>query len=641
MQGICGFCHLDGHPASPTTLATMATTLVRGMHSTGHRRHEGPAAVAGMHWWRDHPGPTPVLLQHHAASGCSVVADARLAERATLRSALGLASPHPDGDSDAGLILQAWLRWQDRCVQHLEGDFAFAIHDPRRGGVFLARDGMGVRPLYFHHAPGEFLAFGSSVDAVLAHPQVPRTLDDGRIADFLVSQLEGIDNTSTFYRHIQRLPPASTLWVDARGDHRQRYWALQPARRAEAPSTDDEWAEAFAARLERAVARHLEGAPGQVGCMVSGGLDSSSLAVIASQQLGALGHGPLPTFSAINSPLAGCPETRAVQAVLALGGFRPSIADLADLSPMAGTLQECVLASEEPFDSSMTLVHAQYLMASRAGVPAVMDGIDGDSVFLAGNTLVRDIRGGRWRQALRNARAEYRMYSDGPSTLRQLARATVLAAAPGPALQAWRRLRTRDESRRNIASSLISRDLADRVDLEARLSVLRAQRPAVPPPDATGEALAALQHPYLTTALERYHRVAAAHGIQPRHPFTDRELLEFAVTLPDRQRQADGWSKPVLRRAMRGRLPEPVRLRHDKTSLGWRFNLAVPLNDPARIRDWVLAERGRLAPYIDIPRLEAALARPMPEAAEALNEAQSLLAWLTRPGARTAGKAMM
>ena len=140
------------------------------------------------------------------------------------------------------------------------------------------------------------------------------------------------------------------------------------------------------------------------------------------------------------------------------------------------------------------------------------------------------------------------MYPDGPSTLQQLGRATVRAVIPQPALQAVRGWRSRDEAGQNIATSLISRGFAERIDLGERLATLRAHRPQVPPKDAGAESVVALQHPYVTVALERYHRVAAAHGVQPRHPFTDRQLIEFAVTLPDRQRQSDGWSKAVLRR---------------------------------------------------------------------------------------------
>ena len=76
--------------------------------------------------------------------------------------------------------------------------------------------------------------------------------------------------------------------------------------------------------------------------------------------------------------------------MLALPGLQPSVVDLADIAPIADTLRDCMLDSEEPFDGTMTLIHAQYLLAARAGVAAVMDGIDGDSLFLAGDSLARD-----------------------------------------------------------------------------------------------------------------------------------------------------------------------------------------------------------------------------------------------------------
>ena len=87
----------------------------------------------------------------HAESGCSITADAALYYRDELLSALGTRDNSLD---DAELILAAYLRWGEECVEHLEGDFAFVIHDPRKRTLFCARDPYGMRPLYYHCAPG-------------------------------------------------------------------------------------------------------------------------------------------------------------------------------------------------------------------------------------------------------------------------------------------------------------------------------------------------------------------------------------------------------------------------------------------------------------------------------------------------------
>src|SRR4029077_11929028 len=135
-----------------------------------------------------------------------------------------------DEVGDAALLHAAYQRWGAACAERLLGDFAFALWDPRRRLLVCARDPMGVRPLYYYHAPRQVFVLASETQSLLTFPQVPTNLDEGRIADALVGELEGIDNTSTFYAAILRLAPASTLVLqDGRLDMRP-YW--NPIRRA-------------------------------------------------------------------------------------------------------------------------------------------------------------------------------------------------------------------------------------------------------------------------------------------------------------------------------------------------------------------------------------------------------------------------
>ncbi len=622
MIGICGFLRLDGAPASTEILASMQRLLARCGTPKFAMHAEGSLAMGATGWHATLPiDPAPALFRH-AETGCVVVADARLEDRDALIRALGLRVE--SGWTDAALIGHAWLRHGEACVERLEGDFAFAAWDPRVQALFCARDRMGVRPLYFHHAPGRLLAFATGATSLLAHPQIPATLNEGRIADFLVSQLEGIDKTSTFHRDVERLPPASTLRVDAHARTIRGYWSLEPRHM---PRLDDAgWAAAILEALEAAVTRQ-SGTKGRIGCMISGGLDSSSLAVIASRQLAEHGSGPLPVFSAVDRS-GDCPETRAVDAMLALPGFDPSLVDVSNADALIGKLRGCYLDAEEPFDGIMSLAHAMYLSAAQKGVEAVIDGIDGDSVFLPGKSMVRDMRHGRWLQALRNARANHRQYPDGPSASRQLAGAAIRAVVPPHMIARIRHKPLSAHADDNVLQSLIAPAFARRIDLPQRLAMLRSHS-APDGLDAPREASWALRHPYITTAFERYHRTAAMHGIQPLHPFADRRLLELAVNLPDRQRQRNGWSKAVLREAMKGRLPDDVRLRRDKVSLGWKFNQRLLFGD----FDWATrrleAQRGLLAPYLALDKLNVH-SDATPEAIDAAIEAVSLGAWLER-----------
>ncbi|KAF1695317.1 asparagine synthase-related protein [Pseudoxanthomonas koreensis] len=569
MKAIFGYWALDGVPdAGALTAMRHAGVHCAKPHLT--QWSEGSLGF-GASWWSPQSGLLiPKLIARHPETGCVAVADARLDESDALRHALEI--PLSVAMSAVDLILLAWLRWGDNCAERIDGDFAFAIYDPRKSCLFLARDRMAGRPLYVHYLPGKLLAFGSSSPAVLAHPRVPHDLNEARIADFLIEGLEGVDFTSTFHLAIERLPPRHTLLVTPEKCHLSRYWQLEPGCIGPLPKGDDEWAEALTAAMERAVAQRLAG-PERVGSMLSGGLDSTSLAIIAGEQLQRAGRTRLPTFSAIHSGLPGCKETEAVCQLLDMPIFEPYVTDLADLGDRFPRLLTFLDEFDEPFDANMSLLDAQYLAAAEAGVDSVIDGVDGDGLFSAGDALRRQIRSGHWIAARENARGLARIHGGQPWQ-------HLLPAARSAIMPAWLRrllwpMRSRHRRRHYVEQSLIAPEFAERIRLEERLERLRALRSLSPLPAPEPEAAEALMHTFPVVGLERYYRVAARHGVTPLHPFTERRLLELCVHFPDRQRLRDGWSKPILRHAMSGRMPEPVRLRVDKQHLGWRLELIL------------------------------------------------------------------
>lgn len=633
MKGICGYRRLDGQAHAPDPVTRMANALrTTGTGSSAGWQDEA-VAMAEASWTPAGVAPPVPAPLHDLASGCVVVADARLDERDALLAALGLTPGGHANLDDRTLILRAWLRWGEACAEHLYGDFVLAVWDPRQRLLYCARDAIGTRPLFVHHAPGRLFAFASSVDALLALPGVPHTLNEGRIADFLVTQLEGIDKTSTFFAEIQRLPPAHCFTLGPAGVRQRRYWALQPWPAASVPKGDDTWGEALTEALERAVGHHVRGSEA-VGCMLSGGLDSSSLAVIARDQLAARGIGPLATFSAVDSARDECLETAAIQAMLAQPGFAPSVIDRAAMHGMAEALTQAMLDSAEPFDGNMTLVHAQYLNAAQRGIGAVMDGIDGDTLFLPGAQLVRQLRRGQWLSAMRNARGVERMYPD-PSrvvpTILTAARSALVPRALRRVVRAWRKPR---DIQGEIDASLISPDFAQRIDLAGRLETLARQRSPYPLASPVEESIEAIDHPFLTVALERYHRVAAYHGIEARHPFADRRLVELCAQQPDRQRFREGWSKPALRHAMRGRLPDTVCWRKDKQHLGSSMNDVLLSRQREAFGRSVLDMREQLLPYLDAGKLDDRVkwfvADGGDEASSDFLEVLPLVTWLTK-----------
>lgn len=587
--------------------------LSGGMHGpaahTQQWRGESGALAFGSAWrspQRDMQPPQRIAS--HAPTGCVVVADARLDNMAELRAWLAVPAPNnaPDSTTDhaAALILQAWLRWGEDCVDRIDGDFAFAIHDPRQQLLYLARDRMGERPLYVHHIPGRLVVFGSTSHAVMQYPEVPRDLNEMRIADYLLEAagggMEGADFTSTFHLAVQRHPPRHVMRVSPDGHQLRQYWHIAPGRAGPLPRTDAAWAEALAEAMERAVAQRLAG-PQRIGSMLSGGLDSTSLAIIAGEQLRAAGMGPLPTFSATHTGLAGCKETEAVGHLVDMPIFQPNLLDIANLGNQREELEQFLDAFDEPFDIHMAMLDGQYAAAARLGVDAVIDGGNGDSLFLPGGVMRRQLRSGRWWPAWRNAQGLARFGGQPRQYLYTPLRSALTPAWLRTAMQPQR---DRQQLTALLNASLISPALAARINLQERLQRLKSLRSPHPLDDPVPEAVEVLQHTFPAVGAERYHRVAARHGVTPLAPFSERRLLELAVNLPDRQRLRDGWTKPVLREAMRARMPEPVRLRTDKQHLGGRLTQALWENRGEQLAERLHAGRKLVAPYVDLSRLD-------------------------------------
>lgn len=603
MQAICGYVRLDGAPVPDATLSTLTSGLCPnpGMRPSHHGSRLDSIAVGHSGWGGHWQAPGDALLRDEHC-GCTVIADARLDERRRLARQLGLTQP-PESVSTARLILSAWQRWGEQCAEHLRGDFAFAVWDARQRKLYLARDIMGVRPLHVHHQPGRLLAFASRAAALVALPDIPDDLNTGRIADALVTQLESIDKTSTFYRRVQRVPPAHWASYAPNNCRQRRYWRPEPGQVA-LPSGDDEWAQALTEALETAVRRHLDGAA-RVGSMLSGGMDSSSLAMIAADQLATAGAPALATFSSVTDDPVD-PETRAIHAMLEKSGFAPTLLGPAEIEAMRVPLTRALHQADEPFDGSMALVHAQYLGASRAGVDALIDGSDGDSLLSEGSTLPRQLRRGRWYASWRNIRGLQQTYP-GLSAWRYGLLLMRAAFIPEPIRRPLRRDRLGTQTRRAIDASLIAPEFAQRVNLRQRLRQLNAWSRPAHTYDTTAQAARALAHPNTICGLERYHRVAAWHGVQPRHPMTDRDVLELCVNLPDSGRLANGLTKASLRRAMQGRLPDLVCGRQDKQHLGWGLNRRLLLDDTDALRRQLQAQRHALAPFVDLDRMDKAL----------------------------------
>jgi asparagine synthase (glutamine-hydrolysing) len=278
LSGIVGIYHRNGAPIERALLQSLVDFLAyRGPDSRaswmesciglGHAMlrttleslgESQPASIEGRFW---------------------IVADARLDSREELtgelkRSGRVVRSSAPDSE----LILHAYAAWGTPCVEHLRGDFSFAVWDARNKQLFCARDHFGIKPFYYAQKENLFL-FSNTLNCLRMHPEVSGELNEAAIGDFLLFGLNG-DNATTSFRDIQRLPPAHSLSISPTGLQIRRYWAPPTDGRIRYTKPED-YVEHFQAILKAAVADRLR--TDRVGILMSGGLDSCSVAAVAKE----------------------------------------------------------------------------------------------------------------------------------------------------------------------------------------------------------------------------------------------------------------------------------------------------------------------------------------------------------------------
>ncbi len=641
MSGITGLLRLDGPPADSCALARAVESL----------RHRGPD---GSGEWTSGPVALGHLLFHTTPESLrealpledgplAITADARIDNREELMDRLHL-DRETSALTDPELILAAYAAWGERCVESLVGDFAFAIWDGREEKLFCARDHFGVRPLYYHHAPGALFAFGSEIKAVLAGSGIPKRVNEIRLADFLAGLRE--DAESTIYEGVQGLPNAHVLVVGRSGLRMWKYYTLAPAADL-GPLTDEEYAERFRGLFTEAVRCRTRSAF-PIGAQLSGGLDSSSVACVARDVLQEERRGPVHTFSLLFDAVSESDERAYINAVLAQGGFEPHVVMGDDLSPL-GNLDEVYDTLDEGLiGGTQHLVWALLKASREAGVRVVLDGIDGDNVVGHGQLRLKELAvAGDWAtfaQEVKTLRQRYRaadhrqefendlsspraLFSvHGLPHLDALAErgswwefATAVLAAgrhfaikrrallkrvwrslivPYPVLRSVRAWKARRRAQPRVLPGLIAPQFAERLNVRERFERFPPLEERMRLDRVRDTQLQVLDAARMAAGLEIYDHCGAALGLDIRHPFFDKRLVEFCLALPARQSLQNGWTRSILRRALAHTLPEAVAWRVGKGWMVPAFRRGLFELDAERLKTHVTS-LGWLAEYVD------------------------------------------
>lgn len=596
MSAIAGIFRRDGAPVARSDLERMLDAMKRRGPDGWGIWSDGPVGLAYRKL-----ASTPESLHEKGplvTPRFTLAADARLDNRDDVAGWLGIGVGALADLSDSDLIAQVFEAWGERGLHDLVGDFALAIWDAPTRELILTRDHMGVRPLVYY-ATERFLAFASDVRALLTLAAVPRQVDDGRVADFLLDGFEDLDKTSTFFSGIVKLAGAHTLRIGADRLDIARYWSLDPDRETTLGSPG-EYVEAFREQFSQAVRCRLRSARPPVA-MLSGGMDSSAIVAFARALSGHTGRPLVDTLSAVSRhDPERCEETRHIRLVQAQGGVRPHELAASELSPLLPSLETLYDTSDDPFDFEINLLHCLYAKAHLDGFNVVLDGLAGDIVASSFHHLPFLLRQGQWAAAAGAARGYARYYGRSYRTARTLLKVGRHAVVPEWVRRLSRDARLRLEPTAWIDDSLVSPDLAARVDLQARRRRDLQLLPTIRASSPRHAHARSLELPTLAVAIDRYDRVAASCGVESRHPFLDRRFAQFCLSLPWQQK-FDGWTKIGLRRATAGLLPDAVRWRRSFQHLGPDFTRALLGHHDPLARRLFEDRLGQLDPFVSTP----------------------------------------
>ena len=567
MCGIFGYVLSPGSPRRPSLDAAVSALRHRGPDGHGVFEDTNGDPACGLAHTRlaiidlSPSGRQPMCTED---GRYTITFNGEIYNYEEVRRELDAAGQPTRGASDTEVILGAYARWGAGALERLRGMFALAIWDGRDRRLFLARDRMGVKPLYVARVPAGLL-FASEVRTLLGTELVDRLIDQQALAEYLA--FGSVREPRTMVRGISMLPAGSFAEYHDGQLHPRRYWS-PPLRIDRTVSVDDAVEETRHLLRDSVALRLVSDVP--VGVFLSGGMDSGATVALAAQ----VAKSPVHTLT-VAFDEAAYDESSFASDIARRFGAQHHVVPLASKTAL-DQLDDALAALDQPSaDGTNTYFVAK--AAREAGLTVALSGIGGDEIF-AGYTGFRRFR-------------------------RLLALSSPLRAAPRPgpwwppggfALPSrWRKaaglLGTGGDP---FSIYALMRGLFSQAE---RRALLGEDAGAVVPAEQDEEVTEWLRHPgadaieaYGTFELINYLRntllrdadvLGLAHALEIREPFLDDRLIERAMTLPGRMKLARGTNKPLLGRAV----PELPRATSRRRKMGFTLPLESWLRGPLRV----------------------------------------------------------
>ncbi len=585
MSGIAAIYPFHGAPCDRMLLASMGETLAR-RGNTITLWTDGAIGLA-MACQSECTQDTPFRCQ---AGAYHLATDSRLDRKGELISALRAHHMPLPTPSDMELLAAAYGLWGDECVYHLQGDFAFVVWDAERKRLFGARSPSGLRPFVYHVNAQRFLC-ASTPHQLLVDHAIARDLDATWTAFWLIEGANHWEHTA--FQEIRPLVAGHSLVVDATSLHITPYWQPHPRTHLHY-SRQQDYSERFRDLLGEAVRDRTRPEDGRVFFDLSGGLDSSSLVCLAAERRHQeQNDAPIVAIHAYSPTCLEKDDRAYARLVAERYGIDLRLLSYEDY-PVCDGLGEPGPWTSAPAMPTLffrALYREQWRLAAELGARGQIRGDFGDQLLSASPSYLTTLWDERcytellrelvcWRRLpdVSLASLSYRTLVKPPLLRRKPN--SVLSPAPWlspPVWTSFEQQRRQDEAElRRIAPDPLARRL---------FQWMRRHNDDLPA-----------------------HEAILAGGLEVREPYTDLRLIEFLLACPAQYQMRPGISKFLLREAMHGMLPEPIRMRRDKGRIA-RLLFGGIARQRNALRELIGHLPDTLAPYLDSQRLLMALER--------------------------------
>ena len=561
---MCGICGIRGHYKQSTVRVMTEAMIHRGPDSDGF--FMGPNCGLGMRRLKiiDLEGSDQPISNEDES--LVMICNGEIYNTRSLRAMLEDRGHQFTTNGDVEVIVHLYEEFHENCCQYLEGMFAFAVYDNLRNQLFVARDRMGIKPLYWAKLPGTFI-FASEIRSIISTGLIPKEICEEAVLRYLA--YPAVPAPLTIFRQIQALAPAHALMVDNAGIRNLEYWDVEFPRSQQKPLSFQESKRQLRDTLTQAVKERLV-SDVPLGAFLSGGIDSSAVVGLMST----LSTAPVKTFSI---RFTGADKSfnwfddASYASTVAKAFGTDHTEEIVTGTDIYNNLLDAVWAMDQPSGDAI-----QYYMVSKAarkGVTVALSGTGGDEVF-AGYEWFKELR----KMDALHKRIAFFTHNFGDLTLsflQQLPREfktsrirhkieTLLLGHRSffDRYRLNRRMYRGDEWFYLFSSDFITKIVDFALDSDNRLEILGKRCEALDTINSVSYLQMKTDLPNLL--LRDQDAVSMAHNLEVRLPLIDRKVVELAAKISPQYKLHGDSEKFILRESLSDLLPQTITQRKKK-----------------------------------------------------------------------------